>query len=107
MGDLVFMHELKEMKHSGHNTTFFINVLSPRFPCDKQVNILNSFDNRLASLETSVLPIHKSTQSLTRLAGSKCQNDSFRNERKRTWQRYLLNACDIQAFIIPFFPPSL
>jgi len=37
----------------------------------KQVGILNSFDTRLASLESSVLPIHKSTQSLTRLAGSK------------------------------------
>ncbi|KAG0280871.1 exocyst complex component exo70 [Linnemannia exigua] len=36
----------------------------------KMVNILNSFDTRLASLETSVLPIHKSTQSLTRLAGN-------------------------------------
>ncbi|OAQ24857.1 Exo70 exocyst complex subunit [Linnemannia elongata AG-77] len=36
----------------------------------KMVNILNSFDNRLASLETSVLPIHKSTQTLTRLAGN-------------------------------------
>ncbi|KAF9927380.1 exocyst complex component exo70 [Linnemannia zychae] len=36
----------------------------------KMVNILNSFDTRLASLETSVLPIHESTQSLTRLAGN-------------------------------------
>ncbi|KAF9906285.1 exocyst complex component exo70 [Linnemannia zychae] len=36
----------------------------------KMVTILNSFDTRLASLETSVLPIHKSTQSLTRLAGN-------------------------------------
>ncbi|KAG0368817.1 Cullin repeat-like-containing domain protein [Gamsiella multidivaricata] len=36
----------------------------------KMVDILNSFDTRLASLETSVLPIHKSTQSLTRLAGN-------------------------------------
>ncbi|KAF9083262.1 exocyst complex component exo70 [Mortierella sp. AD031] len=34
------------------------------------VTILNSFDTRLASLETSVLPIHKSTQTLTRLAGN-------------------------------------
>ncbi|KAF9195031.1 exocyst complex component exo70 [Haplosporangium sp. Z 767] len=34
------------------------------------VGILNSFDTRLASLESSVLPIHKSTQSLTRLAGN-------------------------------------
>ncbi|KAF9580543.1 exocyst complex component exo70, partial [Lunasporangiospora selenospora] len=34
------------------------------------VTILNSFDTRLAHLESSVLPIHKSTQSLTRLAGN-------------------------------------
>ncbi|KAF9355141.1 exocyst complex component exo70 [Mortierella sp. NVP85] len=34
------------------------------------VDILNSFDTRLASLEKSVLPIHKSTQTLTRLAGN-------------------------------------
>ncbi|KAG0198146.1 exocyst complex component exo70 [Mortierella sp. GBA30] len=36
----------------------------------KMVGILTSFDTRLASLEASVLPIHKSTQSLTRLAGN-------------------------------------
>ncbi|KAI1316867.1 exocyst complex component exo70 [Mortierella claussenii] len=36
----------------------------------KMVDILDSFDTRLASLEISVLPIHKSTQSLTRLAGN-------------------------------------
>ncbi|KAF9921740.1 exocyst complex component exo70, partial [Modicella reniformis] len=34
------------------------------------VDILNSFDTRLGSLETSVMPIHKSTQTLTRLAGN-------------------------------------
>ncbi|KAF9317441.1 exocyst complex component exo70 [Podila horticola] len=36
----------------------------------KMVGILNSFDTRLAHLESSVLPIHKSTQNLTRLAGN-------------------------------------
>ncbi|KAF9357832.1 exocyst complex component exo70 [Mortierella sp. AD094] len=40
------------------------------------VDILNSFDTRLASLEVSVMPIHKSTQSLTRLAGNMNQTVS-------------------------------
>ncbi|KAI8365409.1 Cullin repeat-like-containing domain protein [Choanephora cucurbitarum] len=37
---------------------------------DKLVNILNSFDGRLLKLEASILPIHKSTQNLTRLANN-------------------------------------
>ncbi|KAF9998557.1 exocyst complex component exo70 [Entomortierella chlamydospora] len=41
-----------------------------------KVDILNSFDTRLASLEISVMPIHKSTQSLTRLAGNMDQTVS-------------------------------
>lgn len=35
-----------------------------------QVNILDSFDGRLLKLEASILPIHKSTQNLTKLANS-------------------------------------
>ncbi|KAI8088102.1 Cullin repeat-like-containing domain protein [Gilbertella persicaria] len=37
---------------------------------DKLVNILDSFDGRLLKLEASILPIHKSTQNLTRLANN-------------------------------------
>ncbi|RCH94987.1 exocyst complex component exo70, partial [Rhizopus stolonifer] len=35
-----------------------------------KVNILDSFDGRLLKLEASILPIHKSTQNLTRLANN-------------------------------------
>ncbi|KAI8070294.1 hypothetical protein BDF21DRAFT_344565, partial [Thamnidium elegans] len=38
---------------------------------DKLVTILDSFDGRLLKLEASILPIHKSTQNLTKLANSK------------------------------------
>lgn len=34
------------------------------------MNILDSFDGRLLKLEASILPIHKSTQNLTKLANS-------------------------------------
>ncbi|CAO3645497.1 unnamed protein product [Mucor fragilis] len=37
---------------------------------DKLVNILDSFDGRLLKLEASILPIHKSTQNLTKLANN-------------------------------------
>ncbi|KAI8878474.1 Exo70 exocyst complex subunit [Backusella circina FSU 941] len=36
----------------------------------KLTNILDSFDNRLFKLEESVLPIHKATQNLTKLANN-------------------------------------
>ncbi|KAI8973416.1 Cullin repeat-like-containing domain protein [Mycotypha africana] len=37
---------------------------------DKLVNILDTFDDRLLKLEASILPIHKSTQNLTKLANN-------------------------------------
>ncbi|KAI8638473.1 hypothetical protein BD408DRAFT_23384 [Parasitella parasitica] len=37
---------------------------------DKLVNILDSFDGRLLKLEASILPIHRSTQNLTKLANN-------------------------------------
>ncbi|KAG2229148.1 hypothetical protein INT48_000957 [Thamnidium elegans] len=37
---------------------------------DKLVTILDSFDGRLLKLEASILPIHKSTQNLTKLANN-------------------------------------
>ncbi|KAI8097725.1 uncharacterized protein BX664DRAFT_85676 [Halteromyces radiatus] len=37
----------------------------------KLVGILDSFDDRLLKLEASILPIHRSTQNLTRLVNSK------------------------------------
>ncbi|CEI89193.1 hypothetical protein RMCBS344292_03559 [Rhizopus microsporus] len=36
----------------------------------QKVDILDSFDGRLLQLEASILPIHKSTQNLTKLANS-------------------------------------
>jgi hypothetical protein len=36
----------------------------------QKVGILDSFDGRLLQLEASILPIHKSTQNLTKLANS-------------------------------------
>ncbi|KAF7727801.1 exocyst complex component exo70 [Apophysomyces ossiformis] len=40
----------------------------------KLVNILDGFDGRLMKLETSILPIHRATQNLTRLANSMFDN---------------------------------
>ncbi|CEP08664.1 hypothetical protein [Parasitella parasitica] len=37
---------------------------------DKLVDILDSFDGRLLKLEASILPIHRSTQNLTKLANN-------------------------------------
>ncbi|KAF8937866.1 Cullin repeat-like-containing domain protein [Dissophora ornata] len=46
------------------------NLTKANTASTKMVDILNSFDTRLGSLQTSVMPIHKSTQTLTRLAGN-------------------------------------
>ncbi|KAF9200335.1 exocyst complex component exo70 [Haplosporangium sp. Z 27] len=53
-----------------------LNGLTTNLDKTNTVDILNSFDTRLASLEISVMPIHKSTQSLTRLAGNMNQTVS-------------------------------
>ncbi len=37
----------------------------------RMTSILTNFDTRLIRLEKSILPLHKSTQSLTKLAESK------------------------------------
>jgi hypothetical protein len=46
------------------------------------VNILDSFDGRLLKLEASILPIHRSTQNLTKLANSKNKNKN-KNKLKK------------------------
>lgn len=38
----------------------------------RMTSVLQKFDRRLQTLEKSILPLHKSTQSLTRLVDSKC-----------------------------------
>ncbi|CAG8828230.1 25143_t:CDS:2, partial [Dentiscutata erythropus] len=37
---------------------------------EKMTSMLNVFDDRLVRLEASILPIHKSTQTLTKLVDS-------------------------------------
>jgi exocyst complex protein 7 len=37
----------------------------------RMTTILNGFDRRLVKLESSILPIHKSTQMLSRVSASK------------------------------------
>jgi exocyst complex protein 7 len=43
----------------------------------RMTSILTNFDSRLIRLEKSILPLHKSTQSLTKLAESEPNNTLF------------------------------
>ncbi|KAG0747408.1 hypothetical protein G6F57_000142 [Rhizopus arrhizus] len=61
---------------------------------DKLVNILDSFDGRLLKLEASILPIHRSTQNLTKLANN-CLNMPSKEEA------YILKGPD-ESNVLPY-----